>query len=38
MEQNLVPQVFVSGFFTYGGLTAGEVLTQGLGVSPEQVG
>lgn len=38
MEQSLVPQVFVSGFFIYGGLTAGEVLTRGLGVPPEQVG
>ena len=38
MEQNLVPQVFVSDFVIYGGLTAGEVLMRGLGVPPVQVG
>lgn len=32
MEQNLVPQVFVSDFFIHGGLSAGGVLTWGLGV------
>lgn len=32
MEQNLVPRVFVSDFFIHGGLSAGGVLTWGLGL------
>lgn len=34
MEQNLVPQVFVSDFFIYGGFTTGAMLTLGSGGAP----
>lgn len=34
MEQNLVPQVFVSDFFIYRGFTTGAMLTLGSGGDP----
>lgn len=34
MEQNLVPQVFVSDFFIYRGFTTGAMLTQVSGGAP----
>lgn len=34
MEQNLVPQVFVSDFFIYRGFTTGAMLTLGSGGAP----